>query len=749
MLSFAPKIRIGNKLALVLGAFGLLSWLAVSQAYAFPTDAQNDQPVNFTADKLIHDDRTQTVTAIGNVELVQGQRILRADKMVYNLSTDTVSAIGNVTLLDTNGDVHFAEYVELTDNMKDGFVHGLYSTLSDGSRFTAVKAKRENASKITMTEARYTPCKPCEEHPEKEPIWQIKADEVVHDEEKQSVKYKNARLEIMGVPLAYTPVFSHPDPNVERKSGFLRPGIGWSSELGPNVRGGYYWNIAPDKDATLWVQPTTKQGILVEGEWRQRFENGRIEIDTGFVNSDRTEEDGRIEGDRNRGHIMVDGRFDLTNTWRAGLNVARASDKEYVRLYDIGVPDDNMLENRIYAERFAGRNYTLVQAMNFQDIRLGNRIDQPDIMPWIEHQMLGEPGQLLGGRWSLGLSTTGLHRSGDEQDMMRASMEAGWERRFISNTGLATSVSADARADVYDVQDRDAAKVDPSLDDRVTEARFLPTVSVVSSYPMVKDLTASQVVVEPIAGLMASPQLDRDDIDDIPNEDSLDIQLDTANLFDTNRFPGSDRVEDGTRVSYGINTGVYAHDGRYARIFAGQSYRFDDDNLFPQNSGLDDNRSDYVAQMSAGVGSAFQIDYTVKLNAEDLQPRLQEVRMSGGNNRFRLSSRYLYADAVGGTGFTESREQISLGGSYNINNQWRLAMTSLTDLGEQPGLRRASLGLHYADDCFTFSTIGVRNVASSASGEDETSLMMRVGLKNIGEFSTPEISLATGGNGED
>src|ERR1035437_3994294 len=143
------------------------------------------QPVHFTAKTLTHDDESQTVTAIGDVELVQGRQILRADKMVYYLSEDKVTALGNVSLLDDRGDVHFAEYVELHDQMKDGFVQGLLSLLADGSRFTATSAKRENGGmKTTMTDATYTACKVCENDPH--PLWQIKASQVVHNVEDKS-----------------------------------------------------------------------------------------------------------------------------------------------------------------------------------------------------------------------------------------------------------------------------------------------------------------------------------------------------------------------------------------------------------------------------------------------------------------------------------------------------------------------------------------------------------------------------------
>ncbi|MBI3440705.1 MAG: LPS-assembly protein LptD [Proteobacteria bacterium] len=376
---------------------------AISLSYANPLSDRNaykDLPVGFTAKALSHDDENQTVTALGDVELTQGQQILRADKVVYYLAEDKVTAIGNVSLLDARGDVHFAEYVELHNQMKDGFVQGLLTLLADGSRFTAVEAKRENGgTRTTMTDATYTVCKVCEIDPH--PLWQIKASEVVHDAEDKTVKYKNARLELLGVPIIYSPIFSHPDPTQKRKSGVLRPQYGWSTALGTHVKAEYYYTVAPDKDLTLEVEPTTLAGTLVGGEWRERFVHGELKVSGTTVNSDRKEEDGSISTNRQRANIVADGKFDINNLWRSGFDISRVSDKQYLRLYDLS--QDNVLVNQAYAERFSGRNYSRVSAYNFQDVRLGSNAVQPDILPMAEHTMVGEPGSLWGGSLRLGL----------------------------------------------------------------------------------------------------------------------------------------------------------------------------------------------------------------------------------------------------------------------------------------------------------------------------------------------------------
>jgi LPS-assembly protein len=713
--------------------------LTVTPVFAEPS--MSSKPVNFQSKQLSHDDEKQTVTAIGDVELIQGDRILRADKMVYHLDTDTVEAIGNISLLDEYGNVSFAEYVTLSKDMKDGFIHSLLSLLADGSRFTATEARRENGVKTTMTDASYTPCKVCETDPK--PLWQIKADKVVHNEETKSIDYKNARLEFAGVPLAWSPIFSHADPSVKRKSGFLRPNYGFDSDMGTFVEGGYYFGgISPDKDATLRIRPTTEAGVLVQGEWRQRFEKGRIEIEASGAHSDRTEDDGTIDEGRNRGHVFANGRFDLDSKWRAGFDVERASDKEYLRLYDIS--KENVLESEAFAERLAGRDYTRISALNFQDVRLGNRPDQPDILPWIEHRMLGAPGALLGGRWELGAGAMGVRREGSlGQDVQRSSFDLGWERRDIFPVGLATTASIQGRADYYAVQDSTAALLNPLLDDDTSAVRGMGIASLTASYPLVKRLAKSQVVVEPIVGASISPHIDENDTD-IPNEDSIDTEFDTNNLFSNSRFPGIDRQEDGARLNYGMRLGAYGDNGRYAKLYVGQSYRFDDDLVFPAGSGLEDNASDIVGQLNVSLSKYLSGDYRFQIDTDNLGIRRHELQALAANDKVSLGTHYIYIDKIAGTGFNESRQQILMDGRYNLDKQWWLNGETLVDMGEEPGLRKAQFGFNFANECFSFSAQAARNLMSEASGDSGTVLMLRVGFKNIGDFNAGEIELSPG-----
>ena len=154
--------------------------------------------------------------------------------------------------------------------------------------------------------------------------------------------------------------------------------------------------------------------------------------------------------------------------------------------------------------------------------------------------MLGEPDSVLGGRWSLDLGLVGLQRS-EGQDTQRASVEAGWQREFMADTGFITTVSGTLRSDAYYVTDFVQGNDPTAQSTENTELRLFPQGQVTVRYPVARQIGSVQHVVEPIVSLTTSPVLK--DQEDIPNEDSQDIELNPTNLFRANRFPGVDRLE--------------------------------------------------------------------------------------------------------------------------------------------------------------------------------------------------------------
>ena len=726
---------------------GLILFTLFSLPHSVSAAEGSESPVDLQADKLVHDDSGQIVTASGDVVLIQDGKTVKADEIVYNLMQDTVVATGNVEFTDLNGDKHYAERAEFNNALKDGFVEGLKTFLVDGSRFKASNGRHVGGNTTIMKDAFYTPCDSCENHPDEAPLWQIRASEVEHDKENKVVRYRNARFEVKGVPVAYLPYFAHPDGSVKRKSGFLTPSVGFKSDLGAFAQGSYYWNIAPDKDLTAGLMVMSDAAPLGTIQWRQRWANASLIADGSFTYSARTESDSGVNVEKDeefRGNISVDGLWNINNKWRSGINIDVASDDQYLRQYDFD--SDDVLENEIYVERFSGRDYAVGRLLAFQDLRVEeNREDQPHVLPEIQASFIGDPGQvpIIGGRWSVDASLLGLLRDDNEQDMNRVHTALGWKRRFVSDYGLVSVLDANAQGTLYYVNDRTGSSSSNNIERNSKEARAFGYINALTSYPMAKNFGGSQMIVEPLVSVNVSPHISIDD--DIPNEDSQDVQIDTLNLFEANRFPGVDGVEDSSHVTYGLRTGLYGHDGSYGEVFLGQSYRFEeDDNPFTEGSGLDERDSDVVGQISGSYQDDYTLDYRFQLDNKHLTSQRHEVDATAILGDLTLSSRYLYAKGLEGTDISETREQIRNSASYYINDNWRVFGSARHDLGDNPGLRKANFGVDYIGQCISLSMIGQRTLTDDTSGDSGTEVMFRIGLKNLGEFETSGVQIGGG-----
>jgi LPS-assembly protein len=709
------------------------------QPAAAPTPANTEKktPILLDADELTQDEALGIVTARGHVELIKQPYILTADVVSWNRNSGIVTASGHVRMVQPTGEVLFGDYAELTDDMAEGFIENVRALMKDNGRMAGRHADRTNGTTTVVSRGIYSPCDLCTDDPSRPPIWQIKARTATHDEEDHRVTYRDATLEMFGVPVLWTPYFSHPDPTVKRKSGFLNPQLGYKSQLGGVIRTFYYWDIEPDLDATLEVSEFTEQGPLLGAQVRKRFETGLIRLGGSITYSNITSSQGTaVEAAQKgiRGHLFGEGRFDIDENWRAGFDLARSFDDVYVRRYGYSTLD--VLRNRVFAEGFFGRSYVNASAYAFQDLRPGQRQNQPIAAPYVVYSALGAPGETFGGRWSFDTSLLSLMRR-DGQDVRRLANAAGWERKWISDFGLVTTVDVSARADAYW-----SDHVMPTLPQESPQngftGRLFAQATAVSSLPFVRQFDFGQVVLEPMVGLTAAPKFANNK--HIPNEDSQDVEVEASNLFAPSRYPGVDRVEDGSRITYGGRVAVHSLGQGYGSIFLGQSYRISGSTLFPPGSGLETRRSDYVGQVQIVPGKWVDIDWRFRMSSSGFKSNLHEVNFSLGPPELFFNGSYLFAASVPSAGLPSDRQELTMGVYGRLATHWTANATGTYRMAPDRRPVRYGTSIAYSDECFNVSLDMSRDLTSRVGGLSGTAFFLRIGFKNLGQFASPKIT---------
>ena len=398
-----------------------------------------DNPITFTADEVFHDKKNGIMRASGNVEIFNNTRVLLANKISYNQQQDMVYASGNVNLLEPSGDVLFAEYMELSGDFKSAIIKNIKIRLSDNSRIVANHAVRNDGNLTEMKNAVYSPCTSCATEDDQPPLWQLKAKKIIHNKKRQELEYYDVWMEMAGLPVMYTPYFWHPDPTVKRRSGFLTPSTGGSTYLGTTFTTPYFYAISPSKDLTISPTITTQERLLLSGEYRERYNNGVLDLDGSITHDSKNDL---------RGHIKSDAKFHLDERWRWGFNINRSTDDTYLRRYDF--PSNRILTTKAYAEGFSQRNYFAIESYAFQGTAIEDDPGQsPLILPMITYNYQSASSR-YGSINTFNANSVIMTRK-DGNNTRRLSADGGWHLPLISSRGDIAKLSFTTRGDLYHV----------------------------------------------------------------------------------------------------------------------------------------------------------------------------------------------------------------------------------------------------------------------------------------------------------
>lgn len=678
------------------------------------------------ADDLVYDRNSQIVTATGHVEIAYDGRILMADKVTYDQKTDVVTADGNVSLLETSGEVAFADHVVLRNKMKDGVVQTLSVLMTDKSRLAGHDAVRTNGTVTTMHRGVYSPCKICKKEGQDTPLWQIKAFRVIHNSETKRIIYEDAFMEIFGVPIAYLPFFSHPDPTVKRQSGFLVPEIASSTDLGQEVTVPYYWVIKPNMDATIAPRFTTQEGIVYQGEFRHRIEQGQYQF-YGTGTWPRTKTLGTPGEASFRGSLFGDGAFKLNPEWDWGFQTQLVSDNTYLRRY--GLSDATDLTNNIYLNNFDGRNSLTANAYYFRNLlQTTNRDNTPWVAPIVDFKhdfgdLLGDGRLTLNGNAMVLGTPAGL-------DSRRLSGTLDWEKPFTSRGGQVYRFFASLRGDVYMTDKAPNSNMPGTTYGAETITRALPTAGVEVSYPFVNSAGSFRQVIEPIGQVIYAPSIGNNDR--IPNQDSISMEFDDTNLFSENRFPGLDRWETGARASVGVRYSIYGADGAQASVLLGQSYRLKEDDSFSAATGLRDQRSDYVGAIQVAPNNNLFVVHRFRIDQKNFKFSRNEFDVIAKTGPLSTQLGYAYfAQDPSLLTAPGSREQVNLGSVLKLSEYWRVFGSTTRDLTNRFTVSN-QIGVGYQDDCFGLAIGMYQSNINYQDIQKTNTFLVQITFKNLG-----------------
>ncbi len=714
-------------------------------AFSAPAMAQDTTPttgeareVDFASDVLEYEDTTEIVTASGNVQMVSEGNRLRADKVVWNRVTGGVTAIGNVAITNPGGDTAFGDSVELTDTLKDGVVENLLIVLADGGRLAAVRGTRVNGVS-TLERAAYSPCSvENEDCRPKEPSWKITALQVRHDPVRKRISYRNATLELFGLPILFVPKFSHPVGG-EGGPGFLVPNIQYSRNNGLELALPYYVRLANNRDITITPHIFTDTAPMLEGEYRALTAKGAYRISGFATYSERVSATDLGNGDdRFRGYLDASGRFQLDPRWSISGSLRAVTDRTFLRRYDIS--RDDRLRSTIQVQRLTRSSYFEMVGWAFQTLRAGDPQGQvPIVLPMVDYRKRFDR-PIVGGKVEVQLNSLLLGRT-DGQDTQRGFASARWDMRRITPLGQELLLTGFARADVYHTDEAERTLTAIYRGRNGWHTRGIGAAAAELRWPFIGPLLGGTQRLTPRVQIVASPSTSNLKV---PNEDARAIDLEDSNLFALNRFPGYDRWEDGTRLTYGLDWALDLP-GFSVQSNIGQSYRFSSkQTLFPDGTGLSNQTSDVVGRTTLKFKRFVSFTHRYRLDKDNFAVRRNEIDATIGTEQTYMTAGYLRLNRDVDTAIEDlrDREEIRIGGRVQVARFWSVfgsAIVDLTDRREDPlsladgyDPVRHRLGVAYEDDCLRLGLTWRRDYDPSGDARRGNSFQLRLAFKNIG-----------------
>lgn len=699
--------------------------------------------IAFSADQLNYDSDVDIVTAEGNVHMIRDGNKLRADKIVWNRKTGNVTAYGNVAVTNPQSDVAYGDTVTLTDTLKDGAVENLLLVLSDGGRLAARKGVRQNEI-TTLTGAAYTPCAVIDSQGcPKEPVWKISAVRVVHNPDKHRIYYTGARLSLFGAPLIPLPGLSHPDGSGTAGSGFLVPEIRYSRTNGLELTAPLYFSLAPNRDLTL--APHLYSDVLpaLEMKYRALTGNGAYQVGGMITYGSRLPASSPagtgLPSDRSiRGYFDASGRFQPDSLWTLSGSLQAATDKTFMQRYDIS--DADRLRSTINAERITPDSYLSIAGWVTQTLRVGDSQKlQPAALPAIDYRRrFTDP--LLGGRIEVQANSLALIRSSG-QDTQRAFLGLRWDLRQQTRLGQEITFTLYGRGDVYHADETDKTLTAIYRGNEGWTTRGIASASVDMRWPFVGALMGGTQRLTPRVQMVASPRIRNLDI---PNEDARSVDLEDSNLFALNRFPGYDRWEDSSRITYGLE---WAFDRPALSIDSviGQSYRLTRRaTILPNGTGLSARFSDIVGRATVRFGDFVSFTERFRLDKDSGSIRRNEVSATIGSRKTYGSVSYLRLnrDIDPTIEDLRDREEVQLAARVQFARYWSLfgsTIIDLTDAKEDPTSAadgyepvRHRVELLYEDDCIEVGVSWRRDYVPTGDARRGNRYMFRLALKNLG-----------------
>lgn len=647
--------------------------------------------------------------ATGNVEVFyQGNR-LTASRIIYDQNSDSLDITGPIFVQTPDGTLLTADRATLDPRLENGILQGARLVLDQQLQLAANQIDRRDGRYSQLYKTAATSCRVCGNRP---PLWEIRAERVVHDQLERQLYFDNATFRVRGVPIFWLPRMRLPDPTLDRATGFLIPNQRNTTQLGSGIKIPYFVKLGDSRDITITPYLSSETRTL-ELVYRQAFLRGSVEAEAA------ASQDTLVGGTRS--YLFASGNFDLGADYQLQFGIEAVSDPAY--LLDYGYSDKDRLDSAVRLLRVGDDTLSRARFTYYQTLREGeSNSSLPPIIADLGYETRWAPD--AGGIVTLGTSFDTAYRYNDTdgdagRDVTRAGAHAVWQNSLIMSNGLVADGQVGLRGDFYLINDDTAF---PGEDLRV-----VPSAGVVLRWPLARlSNGGTSNVIEPTVSLSWADSYGATP----PNEDSTRTELDRANLFAISRYAGEDAVETGVQGAAGLTWTRFGSAGVTSTLSFGRVVRAQAQQGFTESSGLDGRQSDWLLSGQLTVPGGFLFDGR-SLWDDESGLTVADSRIAWRNKTVSLAAAYVWQSAELAEDRPETISEWAFDSSFDLSQSWTLELDGRYDVAAERPVR-GEIGLQWRNECVTIDVSVSRRYTSSSTVDPTTTY----GLSGtIGGFS--------------
>ncbi len=637
-------------LALSISTIGFLLCYSVINA---------EEKVRIYADEVQIDEINKKVKASGEAIAISKDNVkIKSDKLTYDKSENLLEANGNVIINDQMNNTFFLDELNAGENFNEISGKSVKVRLHDDSRIVGSKFDKKDEISI-IENAEYTPCKKENYLIKNCPGWKLKSKKIYHNKESKTIHYDHAQIQLFNLPVFYLPYFSHPDPSVKKRSGFLMPTIQTDNQLGETFSIPIFLNLSSNRDFTFTPNIQTASNNFYNLDYRHLSKSFELEVNSSI--DDNNDDTGTSN------HLFLESK--IFNTF-GNLNtyLKTSNNDTYMRKNKIN--NLTVLKSGIEFEREVKDTFFSIEALGYKHLTAENQ-QWEYLYPNIIYNIDNIDDNIFDGNVSLD-NKFSFRRNLNESSSSLASSQVNWSNQKINRDfGFIFDNEANLRVT--------SISIDQKSGSDTSNIRFYPQLSSKITYPLLKSSLMSNQTLTPVIMPIIAPYNNYTGAQTITN----------SNLFSTNRATSINEWESGPRINYGIEWFINSANGTDVKTVLGQNYRFN-----KLSDDIASEISNYFINSNINLDLDNYLDGSLIIDRDDLKIR------SFNANTFNTFGNLIFAlnyDYTSGK-YSTPAEQIAVGGKYKLDNNLFIKFTGAKNLDTNKNIGY-QYGILYENDC--------------------------------------------------